>query len=177
MKEVIILGKASSGYSCPFDAEVWGINDVCTIPPYWGKHFNKLIVTDPINPENMSQSRINEIKSYGFPIVSYHEYADETYPLMDIINEFCPANTNRIYMANGCVRAIALAIYWRYEKIRLYGIDHCDEQYIPLKGCVEYWIGRAQERGVLVEIQDESCLMKVVRENIRVQRIIEQSVL
>lgn len=162
MKEVIILGKASSGYSCPFDAETWGINDVCTFPQYEGKHFNKLIVTDPINPRNMSQERVDKIKKYA-PIVSYQEYGDEHYPIWEIIDEFLPPNFNRIYLANGAARAIALAVYLKYERIRLYGIDHCDEHFIPLKGCVEYWIGRAQERGIIVDIQEESCLMKVVR--------------
>ncbi len=157
-KELIILGKSESGYDCPFDAEVWGINDVCTIPQYAGKHFDKLIVTDPV-----AQEKIDTLKSYGIPIISNQPYADEEYPIVEIITEFLPHDDTRLYMFNTAARAIALAIYWRYTKIRLYGIDQCSSYYIPLKGCIEYWIGRAHERGIGVETQKESCLMTVVR--------------
>jgi len=162
-KELIILGIAPSGEDCPFDTEVWGINDVCTLPQYMGKHFDKLVVTDPLGGHVISQEWMDNVKSYGIPVISYREYADEQYPLDEIIEEFLPDGDDTFFMYSTPARAMALAIYWGYTKIRLYGIDQCSHHYIPLKGCVEYWIGRAHERGITVEVQKQSCLMSVVR--------------
>lgn len=155
MKEVIILGKAPSGASCPFDAEVWGINDVCTFPEFKGKHFNKIIFTDPMS-EGL-QRRVAAVKSLNIPIISLFDYGDERYPLVEIIRGF-----NTMYLCNTVSRAIALALYLGYGKIRLYGIDHKLPQHRSMRGTVEYWIGRAHERGVIVDIQEESNLLKQV---------------
>lgn len=157
MREVIILGSAPSGIECPFDAEVWGLNDVCV--QYAGRHFDKLIVTDPID----NQEDIDNLKSYGIPIVSPHDYADESYPVSEIRKTFPVYGTWGLYATNTCARAIALALYLGYEKIRLYGVDQNTIGYIAAKGTVEYWIGRAHERGVIVDIQEESCLLQKIK--------------
>lgn len=140
MKEVIILARGNSRKHCPYDAEVWGVNNVYAKPDVIGKRIDKLFAFDPL-PEDF----IREMKEVA-PIVSWQDYADEVYPLKEIINEF-----KTEYVCNTICYMIALAIYWGYDRIRLYGVDQpVGSPWMEDRTGVEYWIGRAQERGIEV---------------------------
>ncbi len=152
MKDVIILGKAPSGKVCPFDTEVWGLNDVPSMYP--GKHFDKLFAVDPQSP-----SELQVMHESGATIVSIQDFATERFPVEEIRIKF----GSTYYMASAAF-AVAYAIYYGYEKIRLYGVDHnVHSDYLRGKGSVEYWLGRAQERGIIIETQPESHLLKSIR--------------
>ena len=80
------------------------------------------------------------------------------YPLDEIIAHF-----NTKYFASSVCFSLAYAIYAGYEKIWLYGIDHTTGTcYVMQKACVEYWIGRAVERGIEVVIPKGSALCKTM---------------
>ena len=152
MKTVTIIGKAPSGASCPFEGEVWGINE--TPPLYPGKRFDKIFSVDPLKPEGVAL-----LKSFGSTIVSVQSYADEPYPLAEVKAKF-----GQTYFMASLAYAIAYALLKGYEKIILYGCDHkMRSEYLRGKGSVEYWIGRAHGMGVEVWIQKESDLLKNIQ--------------
>lgn len=94
-------------------------------------------------------------------VVTNREYKDlpnlEKYPLEEVVEKF-----GSRYFANSIAFMIAYALYHRYERIELYGIDHGGmQEYVMAKACVEYWIGRAQGMGVDVYIPDMCALMRL----------------
>lgn len=151
MKELIILGKGATREDCPFDAEVWGVNDVYSDPGVKGKRIDKLFAFDPMPNINFIEGM-----RQAAPIVSWQDYADIKYPLDEIIREF-----HSKYFTSTICYMIALAIYWGYERIKLYGVDYLiGYEYIEAKGGVEYWLGRAEERGIQVKISEGSQLLQ-----------------
>ena len=155
MKEVSIVGKAPSGQKCPFEGEVWGINDVPAMYP--DKHFDKLFAFDPMEKVSTGSEDLKFMKSTGIPIVSVQKYADEKYPIEEIKKKF-----GRTYFMASVAYAIAYALLYGYEKINLYGTDYKLPEYLKGKGSVEYWIGRAESMGVIVEVQPESYLVRTI---------------
>ena len=151
MKEVTIVGKASSGQSCPFEGEVWGINDTNRLHP--GKHFDKFFAVDTLN----NTDELKNMREGGATIVSVRDYADEKYPIDEIKEKF-----GRTYFMASAAYAIAYALLYGYEKIKLYGMDYKLPEYLKGKGSVEYWIGRAESMGVIVEVQPESYLVRTI---------------
>lgn len=152
MKEVIILGKGNSRDKCPFDAEVWGINDVYKMPEVKGKRIDKLFSFD-----DWSKSYTDKQKKVA-TLVSWRNYATENYPLEEIIKHF-----NTEYFNNTAAYMIALAIYLKYDKIRLYGIDHpIGSPWFEDRTGVEYWLGRAEEAGIKVEVAEGSQVLRTL---------------
>lgn len=150
MKEVIILARGMTKKFCPFDCEVWGVNTVHEDFP--DKKLDKLYAFDEVSKEFI------ESQKKKAPVVSWQKYADEKYPLKEIIQYF-----GTKYFANSICYMIAHAIYLGYEKIKLYGVDHAmGTPWYEDRTAVEYWLGRAEERGIIVEVPEESQLLKTV---------------
>jgi len=151
MRDVILLAKGDSRRSCPFDAdEVWGLSNVFRCPEFKGKRIDKMFLFDPL-PEQF----IKDAKEVA-PVVSWRDYADIKYPLEEIISRF-----NTKYFTNSICYMIAYAIYLKVPKIRLYGIDAAFGGIYSLeKSGVEYWLGRAEENGLAVEVSEGSNLLR-----------------
>ena len=67
------------------------------------------------------------------------------------------------FFSNAICYMMALALLWDYEKIWWYGIDmSTSSTYLFEKGAVEYWMGRANERGVPVINTEESATGKTI---------------
>lgn len=150
MKELIILAKGPSRMFCPFDAEVWGVNQVCEMIPHEAcERITRLFAFDnmPILIERM--------KATGIPICSWQDYADEEYPYDEIVSRF-----GIDYFSNTIAYMIALAVYEGYERIRLYGVDMALEEYKREMPSVEFWLGVAVGQGIKVEIGQGSSLFK-----------------
>lgn len=150
MKELIILGKGPSRAFCPFDAEVWGVNQVCEMIPHEEcKRITKLFAFDDL------PLMIEGMKATGIPIYSWQDFADKEYPYDEIVSRF------RDYFTNTITYMIALAVYEGYEKLRLYGVDQrVETEYANEKGGVEFWLGVAIGQGIKVEISQGSSLFK-----------------
>ena len=142
VKDVILLAKGESRQLCPFDAEeVWCVNDVATEPIFKGKKVHKVFRFDDTTPVYLKH-----IKESGAPIVSWREYADIQYPLEEIKKEF-----DTEYLNNTISYMIAYAIYTGVKKLRLFGVDApYGGIYEIERSGIEYWIGRATERGMEV---------------------------
>jgi hypothetical protein len=81
----------------------------------------------------------------------------QAYPLEEVINA-CGTN----YFNNTAAYAIAYAIYLGVKRISCFGIDftYPDAGYAEKgRGCCEYWLGRAMERGIQVFIPNTSSLL------------------
>ena len=183
-KHVSILGKGQSGIICPFDAdEVWGVNNVATqmqpcpdcnagkVPDgspclkcngtnsikMYPKKIHKSFAFDAA----LDEAYINTIKPLS-TVVSTQSWADVKYPLEDVLKEF-----NTRYFTNSISYMIAYAIYLKVAKISVYGVDVAfGAPYAQENRGVEYWIGRAQERGIEVYCPPKSHLLRTVYGNL-----------
>jgi len=78
------------------------------------------------------------------------------YPWKNIVKKLLPnfrwANNSQIEYATSTVAyAIALAIYFEYDQIDVYGIDmESNTEYIYQRDCVAFWTGLALGRGIKV---------------------------
>lgn len=154
MKQVIILGYGPSMELCPYDCEVWGINDVYK---YEGvKRVDKLFSFNP--PHEIPW--LDELRKKKYTVVSWQDYATERYPLEEIIDFF------RVdYFSCSLSYMVALAIYRGYEVIRFYGAGMGAARYLAQKGGVEFWLGVAIGRGIEIYSSPETHLLKTVTGN------------
>ena len=147
MKEVIILGLGPSKDECPYDAEVWALNDCHR----FAKRIDKLFVTDGWG--EFGADGVNELSEakhkFGCEIVaaSKHDGLNVTlYPIEEIIKHF-----RTQFFSNTVCYMIAYALLLGYKKLRFYGIDMLTHtSYIAEKGAVEFWMGVAKGMGVEV---------------------------
>lgn len=102
------------------------------------------------------------LKRYDGRVITSRSHPDfpclEEYPLEDVLNEF------KVPYFNGTLPyAVAYAL-WRGDvsSLMIYGADYNwrgASEVEPGRACLEYWIGRAMERGVEVGISRSSTLM------------------
>ncbi len=157
MKEVIILGMGSTMIKCPYDAEVWAMNQTYKI----AKRIDKLFITDPrLNFESKDNHNFEELNKLGIPIVSLHILPEIKnfvhFPYDEIVEEF-----HSEFFTNTVCYMVAYAIYEKYDKIRLYGIDMATGmEYVLERGGVEFWLGVAVGRGIKIENTKGSMLCK-----------------
>jgi len=155
MKDLILLAKGNTRFTCLFDGgEVWGVNDVGSFPEFKDKHIDRIFTFDPRSPKWLDKARVA-------PIWSWQPYADQQYPLREVVDRFFGADTplEEAYFTNTISYMLALAIYEKFDRIRLYGVDApYGGIYFMEKSGLEYWIGRAQESGIEV-IPCEGSLM------------------
>ncbi len=147
MKDLILLAKGNTRLLCPFDGgEVWGVNDVGSFSEFRGKHIDRIFTFDPRSTDWLEKARVA-------PIWSWQPYADCQYPLRGVVDRFFGKDTpiEQAYFTNTISYMLALAIYEKFERIRLYGVDApYGGIYFMEKSGLEYWIGRAQEAGIEV---------------------------
>ncbi len=92
------------------------------------------------------------------PIMSWQDYADIKYPLEEVIKEF-----DTRYFTNTVSYMMAYVAYLKIPEIKLYGVDvSFGAPYAQENRGVEYWIGRAEERGVKVFVPKECQLIRTV---------------
>jgi len=144
MKEVIILGLGPSKDECPYDAEVWALNDCYA----FAKRIDKLFVTDGWQEFDIKELR--EVKrKFGCEIVAAtaHDGLSLTlYPIEEILQRF-----RTQFFSNTVCYMIAYSLLLGYQRLRFYGIDMLTHtSYIMEKGAVEFWMGVAKGMGVEV---------------------------
>lgn len=155
-KPLIILAMGFTNIECPYDKEVWGVNKVYQ----FAKRLDLLFFFD--HPTNEGCINWSELAQTDVPKISMWDLPNfknlSRYPLQDIIDHF-----NSRYFANSIAYMLALAIYQGYTQIEMYGVDHsAQSEYVLAKGCVEYWIGRAQQAGIKVLLPTKSALCKTL---------------
>jgi len=127
-----------------------GAQSEVTVSPM--RKFHKLFAFD-ILPKEYTDG----MKKFA-PIISWQDYADIKYPLDEIIKTF-----NTRYFTNTISYMIAYIAYLRIPNCSLYGIDvSFGAPYAQENRGVEYWIGRAEERGTVFDIPDASHIKRTV---------------
>src|SRR5262245_34163466 len=80
------------------------------------------------------------------------------YPKRRILQEF---GGSRPYFTNHVAWMIALAFTEGVTTLGLFGINYAiQSEYIKQRACAEYWIGRAQERGIHIVIPEQCSLLR-----------------
>ena len=171
-KEVILLGTAPTRRDCPYDCETWGVNGVYTMEPQMvadGKYFrlDKLFTTDTtFSPEGNLHFDIDVMhqikKKYGTEYITLNPIGigklrlkSTPYPWDEIVARF-----KTTFFTSSVCHMIAYALYHNYERIKLYGVDMSSKlEYLLQKGGVEYWLGRAHERGCDVFVSKGSSVL------------------
>jgi hypothetical protein len=154
MKSVTIVGKGRGYEDAPLDngSVIWAITQMnLRIPCHlvidmndytlWGKR-------EELEAQGSKKmAELNEVP-----------YIDrDNYPLHEITKRF-----EVDYFTSTVAYAIALAVHQGFDEINLYGVplEHHTE-YAHQRPCVEFWIGVAKGRGILVNIYGEhSTLLK-----------------
>lgn len=113
------------------------------------------------DPEGHVAGLLEWLKGYRGRVMTSRAHPDyphlEEMPLEDMLNEFQGGYINGTGAA-----ALAYAIYLRPEEISLWGFDftypnsHKNERG---RACVEYWMGRAHERGIMFRLPPKTSLM------------------
>ena len=155
--DVIILAKGETKYTCPFDAEeTWVVNDVMLDPKFEKESCTLTFRFDPTTPEFAKRMKTKA------PIISWQPYADIKYPLDEIIEEF-----GTEYFSNTISYMIAYAIYKKIPQVRLYGVDApYGGIYDIERSGIEYWMGRAAERGTKIIPCEGSHLLRPIQGSI-----------
>jgi hypothetical protein len=113
------------------------------------------------DPEGHVAGLIEWLKTYQGRVITARGHPDyphlEEFPLEDLLNKFGGGYINGTGAA-----ALAYAIYLEPKEISLWGFDftypnaHKNEKG---RACVEYWLGRAQERGIGIRLPPKTSLM------------------
>ena len=165
MREVILLGSGPTHSECPYDTEVWGVNLVCRL----NRRLDKLFFFDaydewPVN--GLKDSDLINCSNKGVEIITTQRNKDlvsklgikvTLYPVDKIIKAF-----NSHYFANSVAYMLAYALWLKVDKLKIYGIDQFDIRYVYERCCVEYWLGRLEERGIDYQLSEGTALLKTL---------------
>lgn len=145
-----------------FCDETWTINTYGNVIQHDRLFFMddvRLIMRETDNPKMVNA--LEMLKRHPGPVYTSRPHPDfpalVPYPLEAVINE-----AGYDYLNNGAAQAIAFAIACKPHRLYLFGVD-----FLPMDGhdapagreCCEYWIGRAQQRGIQVVIAQRSSLL------------------
>lgn len=178
-KEIIILGMAPSSQECPFDGEVWSVNNGFTQIAEMRGHVNKIFLAHKqVYKEGrgvFDWETFNNLQRLGVDIINTHKVPGlkaRLFPIKRISEKLGCA-----YFSNSICYMLAYAIdqytvrtkkppYVRLKeplKLRFYGIDMRETgEYAFEKGGVEYWMGFARGLGIEIENTEFSTLCKTV---------------
>ena len=162
---IILLGSGVTAADCPFDKEVWGCNNTIRTEKKVDKHFffDDLATFDPkvmhIQDLIGNSHETEHITTFkNAQLCSRIGVLATVYPIDEVIRKF-----GRAYFANTVCYMIAYAMYMGIKKMNLYGIDHLTWQSYIVERCgVEYWLGRAEQSGIEIDIAEGSALLKTL---------------
>ncbi len=162
MNEVTIIGKGPSLIDCKFDTELWATLTILELPEYRDKNYSKLFAFDSTKIPAI-QKCLEIAHEKKIPIISTKGYADEPYPYQEI-RDFLSIH----FFRNTITYMLAYAIYLKYEKIKVYGVDQAPEwDYICNRPYTLFWLGVAAGKGIEIELARSSLLRKEMSEVIK----------
>lgn len=162
---VYIVGFAPSWPQTPWNdpnAQRWGMNSLHTVAGDrpWDVWF-QLHDIDKHHPHDKAE-HIAWLVQSGLPVYMWKEHVAKyglpnavPYPREEITKYFGQYFTNTVSWM------IALAIYQRFKKIGVYGVNMAqDAEYIHQRPSVEFFLGWARGAGIELEIPSASDLLK-----------------
>ena len=119
------MGQGPSVIECPFDAEVWSVNNGWIQVAKLNGHINKIFLAHKQVYKDgkavFDWDSLNQLADLGVEIFNTHRVKrlkSKLYPLKRIAEKF-----NCDYFSNTICYMLAYALDKGYRKIRLYGID------------------------------------------------------
>lgn len=159
--KICILGCAPSWKDAPFDnnsVEIWILNSyLINLIPRFDRHFDVHIphIYCTLNDNYKKWIQQNQDKVY------ISDKCD-LYPNANIIDWQMLVQKHGKYFTSSIAWMMAVALEQpKLSDIYLCGVDLVQkEEYQVQRPCVEYFIGKAKERGIEVHIQPTSTLLK-----------------
>lgn len=159
--KICILGRAPSWKTAPFkdnSVEIWTLNkSLIGLVPRFDKHFDVHIPHwyTQLDDNYTKWMQANQDKLY------ISDKCD-LYPNANIIDWQMLSRKHDKYFTSSIAWMLAVALeYKNVSDIYLCGVDLVQkEEYQIQRPCVEYFIGKARERGIEVHIQSTSTLFK-----------------
>jgi len=167
--KVNILATGTGWELAPRNSEaiVYALNDYVNVEKYRVKP-DVLFIMDVLDEkpgivsgQNDLKEIIARINALKIPLIAPFKYDEiplsEAFPIDDCIKTF-----GMPYFSNTIAYMIAYALMCGAKEIELYGVNQAgSHEYTEERGCVEYWLGIANGRGVKITINGkDSQLMK-----------------
>lgn len=142
MNPLTIVGGGASWVECPFSTpEIWGAATCLIKEGQKDHHYDKVFAFD--NDANIMRA-VAEARRRNIPIVSYLGFETELWPSREIVRDTCSS-----YFLDTVSRMLGYAIFLKYKKIYLYGIDYGPQwQNQQSRSVVTFWLGFAMGRGI-----------------------------
>ncbi len=166
LSNIYILGRGVSLIRCPAqkpeNAEFWGCNNV-----YRAREVDRLFIMHDLYATQFKRDKdlIETINKKDFSVYTLGKYDilknNVQYPMEEILKEF-----EQAYFLNNICYMVALAILQSPKNMTFYGVDlsfgNKSEYMQEAKACVEFWLGVAVGRGIMIHLAEESTLLKRV---------------
>ncbi len=176
-KKICMVGAGPTWRATPWNDptyEFWGINAFHRMkdPEHYDRWFQ---IHLPGSGEGHIDDKDHKVflEKRKWPIYmvrKFEEYPGSlAYPFWQVVDRCCPHQ--RPYFTNTIDFLVCLAILEaekppKTEVIALYGIDFIsdiDDEYYKMRQSLEYYLGRAEEMGIRLEIPADSALLKTDR--------------
>ncbi len=179
--EIIILAMGPTRMMCPWDAEVWGLNNGYRQVIKMGGRLDKIFLAHlqehymDDGTEIFDWDEINQLQAAGIDVINTHRVKklnSRLYPFKRITRKFKTeffSNTiayQLAYMLDKNTIADKKTGKLKlkpdgWKRLRIYGADMVTMgEYQLEKGSVEFWCGIAKGLGMDVEVANGSCLMR-----------------
>jgi len=177
-KTVCIVATGYSWDSCVFahpDKDYWTLNNMYEAgskPKDYDEWFQ-------IHRPNSGEGHVDDaamrefLRTWERPVWVQKDWGKELYvknpwiyPIDEVMELMCPRDVNGIpypYFTNSIDYMVCLAVLRGYKEIQLYGVEfisRVDDEYYTMRQSVNFYIGRALEKGINVVIQPQSSLLK-----------------
>ena len=172
-RDLIILAMGPTKSQCPYNTEVWAVNNGYKQIREDGKRIDKLFLAHAQVKDEKGNDIFNweEIDSLGIDVINTHKVKglnSRLFPMKRIIKKFgCDYFSDTIcymiaYALDQVTRVVNGEVKLKYPmQIRMYGADmYTTDEYEKEKGGIEYWIGYARGLGIKVEVSIGSALLR-----------------
>lgn len=163
---VAIVGFTDHRSQAPFgnpDWEFWGLNELYRFMPVdkFTRWFEMHPRADFERAEGGDLPHLESLKKCPLPVYMTEVHADiptsVAFPRERVSAEVST------YMTSSIAWMLGLAIVEGFKRIGLYGVDMAqDTEYAEQRPCVEYLIGLARGRGIIVDVPKTSDILKSV---------------
>lgn len=161
LKKVAIVGFASSTrHLAPYgdpEWEIWGLNNAYDWMPRATRWFE---LHDRWKfPQAWEPAHLTRMQKFECPIYTVEAYED--IPQSVVYPRAAVAASGRDYFTSSIAFMLALAYHEGFTHISVYGCEMLlDSEYAMQRPCLEYWIGKAEDRGARVFVPPQSGLMQ-----------------
>ena len=164
-KNTFISAAAFKGGSHALYDEVWAVNCMAGVVIHDRVfHMDDLMVQESraLAGNEVIKNMLKVLRSHPGPIYTSKAYHDKypgsvAFPIEDVVRQFAHP-----YFNNTVPYAVAYAAHIGVKRLGLYGIDYSYSGHHSRekgRGCVEFWLGLASARGMVIQVAENSTLL------------------